>query len=338
MSGSTRGARGAGGASSTGSAGSTGRADASTSPTGRPDETTGGGPAGAVPKLAVLGLLAVTASWGSTFFLIKDVVTRVPVPDFLAVRFAVAAVALGVFSAPTLARLGAPAWRRGVVLGLLYGLAQILQTQGLAHTSASVSGFVTGMYVVLTPVLAGVLLRHRIGRATWIAVALATAGLAVLALRGFAFGPGELLTLLSAGLYALHIVALGAWTNQRDAFGLSVVQLGVIAVVCGIAAAPGGIAVPDRSGDWLALLYMALIAGAFALVTQTWAQAHLPPTRAAVIMCMEPVWASAFALVFGGESLTVRMVAGGGLILAAMYTAELAPRRRLPAESPHLPV
>ncbi|GAA2757112.1 DMT family transporter [Actinopolymorpha rutila] len=327
--------------------GSADRGDGSTdntAPSSHPDRpgglggTSGSGSAGAVPKLAVLGLLAVTASWGSTFFLIKDVVTRVPVPDFLAVRFAVAAVVLGVFAAPTLARLGAAAWRRGAVLGLLYGLAQILQTEGLAHTSASVSGFVTGMYVVLTPVLAGVLLRHRIGRATWLAVALATAGLAVLALRGLAFGPGELLTLLSAGLYALHIVALGAWTNQRDAFGLSVVQLGVIAVVCGVAAAPGGITVPDRTGDWLALLYMALIAGAFALVTQTWAQAHLPPTRAAVIMCMEPVWASAFALLFGGESLTGRMVAGGGLILAAMYTAELAPRRRLPAETPHLPV
>ncbi len=328
----------------TGSAGRSGSTDRATEPSdhiglpGHPAGTELAGTSGAVPKLAVLGLLAVTASWGSTFFLIKDVVTRVPVPDFLAVRFAVAAVVLGVFAAPTLARLSARAWRRGAVLGLLYGLAQIAQTYGLAHTSASVSGFVTGMYVVFTPVLAGVLLRHRIGRATWLAVALATVGLAVLALRGFSFGPGELLTLLSAGLYALHIVALGAWTSQRDAFGLSVVQLGVIAVVCGIAAAPGGITVPDRTGDWIALLYMALIAGAFALVTQTWAQAHLPPTRAAVIMCMEPVWASAFALVFGGESPTVRMVAGGGLIMAAMYTAELAPRRRLPAETPHLPV
>ncbi|WP_020573403.1 DMT family transporter [Actinopolymorpha alba] len=288
--------------------------------------------------LAVLGLLGVTAAWGSTFFLIKDLVTRVPVPDFLAVRFAVAAVVLVLIAPRTVVRLSPTARRRGMVLGLVYGLAQILQTEGLAHTAASVSGFVTGMYVVLTPVLAGVLLRHRIGRATWFAVALATAGLAVLALRGFAFGYGEVLTLLSAALYALHIVGLGAWTNPRDAFGLSVVQMAVIAVVCGIAAVPGGITLPDSGGDWLALLYMALIAGAFALVTQTWAQAHLTPTRAAVIMCMEPVWATAFALVFGGESVTIRMLAGGALILAAMYTAELAPRRRLDNESPHLPV
>lgn len=295
---------------------------------------TGRGPA----LLAVFGLLAVTAVWGSTFFLIKDLVTRVPVLDFLALRFAVAAVVLLVFAFPSVRRLSPTARWRGIALGLVYGLAQILQTEGLAHTSASVSGFVTGMYVVLTPVLAGFLLRQRIGRFTWLAVALATAGLAVLALRGLSFGFGETLTLLSAALYAVHIVGLGAWTNHRDAFGLSVVQIAVIACVCVLAALPGGMTVPHRTGDWLAVLYMALVAGAFALVTQTWAQAHLPPTRAAVIMCMEPVWASFFAVLFGGELLTFRMVAGGGLILAAMYTAELAPRRRLEDETPHLPV
>jgi drug/metabolite transporter (DMT)-like permease len=277
--------------------------------------------------LAVAGLLAVTATWGSTFFLIKDLVVRVPVPDFLAVRFADAAVVLGLFAWRSVRRLSPPARRRGVALGVVYGLAQILQTEGLAHTSASVSGFVTGMYVVMTPLLAGIVLRQRIGRSAWVAVILATAGLAVLALRGFAFGYGETLTLLSAALYALHIVGVGAWTSRRDALGLSVIQLAVIAVVCGCAALPGGIAVPDRTDDWAALLYMALVAGAFALVTQTWAQAHVTATRAAVIMCMEPVWAAGFAVAIGGEVATVRMVAGGGLILAAMYTAELAPLR-----------
>jgi drug/metabolite transporter (DMT)-like permease len=277
--------------------------------------------------LAVAGLLAVTATWGSTFFLIKDLVVRVPVPDFLAVRFAVAAVVLGLFAWRSVRRLSPPTRRRGIALGVVYGLAQILQTEGLAHTSASVSGFVTGMYVVMTPLLAGIMLRQRIGRSAWVAVILATAGLAVLALRGFAFGYGETLTLLSAALYALHIVGVGAWTSRRDALGLSVIQLAVIAVVCGLAALPGGIAVPDRTDDWAALLYMALVAGAFALVTQTWAQAHVTATRAAVIMCMEPVWAAGFAVAIGGEVATVRMVAGGGLILAAMYTAELAPLR-----------
>jgi drug/metabolite transporter (DMT)-like permease len=289
--------------------------------------------------LAIVGLLVVTASWGSTFFLIKDLVTRVPVPDFLALRFAVAAVALGLVAWPAVRQLSTSAKFRGATLGLLYGLAQILQTEGLAYTAASVSGFVTGMYVVLTPVFAGLLLRHRIRASAWLATVLATAGLAVLSLRGLAFGYGELLTLGSAALYALHIVALAAWTSQREALGLSVLQLAVISGVCSLAAAPDGVAVPDRLDDWLALLYMALVAGALALVMQTWAQAHLSPVRSAVIMCGEPVWAALFAVLFGGESVTVRMVAGGGLILAAMYISELGilPRRARPSSTsaPH---
>ena len=110
-------------------------------------------------------------------------------------------------------------------------------------------------------------------------------------------------------------------------WALATVQMAVIAAVCGVAAIPGGIALPIHRADWLAVVYLALVASVFALVTQTWAQALLSPTRAAVIMCMEPVWAAFFAVLLGGEHMTARMLAGGGLILAAMYVAELAPRR-----------
>jgi drug/metabolite transporter (DMT)-like permease len=141
--------------------------------------------------LATLALLFVTASWGSTFFLIKDLLERVPVVDFLAVRFSIAAVALFLVAPRAVASLSPAARRQGAVLGLVYGVAQILQTYGLEHTAASVSGFVTGMYVICTPLLAAVLLHQRIGAVTWIAVVLAFAGLAVLSLRGFAVGYGE---------------------------------------------------------------------------------------------------------------------------------------------------
>src|SRR5699024_46003 len=117
--------------------------------------------------LATLALLLVTACWGSTFFLIKDLLDRVPVLDFLAVRFAVATVVLVLLFPRALGRLDAAARRQAVVLGLLYGLAQILQTAGLAHTPASVSGFITGMYVICTPLFAAPLLKQRIGPATW---------------------------------------------------------------------------------------------------------------------------------------------------------------------------
>jgi drug/metabolite transporter (DMT)-like permease len=277
--------------------------------------------------LAALGLLAVTAAWGSTFFLLKDVVDRVPVPDFLAVRFAVAFVAVVVVAPRAVARLSPAERRHGVLLGVVYGGAQLLQTVGLQTTAASVSGFITGMYVVFTPLLGALVLRARLGRTVWTAVALATAGLALLSLQGLAVGTGEALTLASALLYAVHILGLARWSSGRNALGLSVVQLATISVVCAVGAAPGGLVLPSRTGDWAVLVYMALVAGALALLVQTWAQAHLTPTRAAVIMTMEPVWAASFAVAFGGESLGLRLVLGGSLVLLAMYLVELGPRR-----------
>jgi drug/metabolite transporter (DMT)-like permease len=278
-------------------------------------------------RLAVLGLLGVTAAWGSTFYLIKDVVERVPVSDFLAVRFALAAAAVWLIAPRCVAALSPAERRNGVLLGLLYGGGQLLQTVGLQTTAASVSGFITGMYVVFTPLLGALLLRARIGRTVWVAVLLATAGLAVLSLRGLAIGTGEALTLASAVLYAAHIIGLGVWSTARTAIGLTVVQLLTITVVCAAAAAPGGVVLPERGADWAALVYMALVAGALALVVQTWAQAHLDATRAAIIMTMEPVWAGLFAVLLGGERLGARVVLGGSMVLAAMYLVELGPRR-----------
>jgi drug/metabolite transporter (DMT)-like permease len=290
--------------------------------------------------LATLGLLAMTASWGSTFVLIKDVVARMPVADFLAVRFAVAALAMLVLFPRQVWRLGPGGIGRGLALGTIYGVAQLLQTWGLALISPSVSGFATGMYVVFTPILATLLLRQRLPGTVWIAVALATAGLALLSLNGWSVGTGVWLTLASAVLYALHIVVLGHWTRAQDALGLSALQMVAIAVVCAFATLPhGGPTLPPDGRAWLAVLYMALVAGAGAMLVQTWAQAHLPATRAAIVMTTEPVFAAAFAVAFGSDVLGWRMLAGGVLVLGAMYLVELAPRRKatdaLPAEAVH---
>jgi drug/metabolite transporter (DMT)-like permease len=288
--------------------------------------------------LATLTLLAITAAWGSTFFLIKDLLVRVPTLDFLGVRFAIAAVALVVFAPRALGRLSREARRHAVVLGLLYGFGQILQTAGLAHTPASVSGFITGLYVVATPLFAAVLLRTRITAVTWGAVLLAVAGLAVLTLDGLSVGYGEALTFVAAMLYALHIVGLSAWSTPADAMGLAIMQLIVIAIVCLVCTAPDGIVLPDRASDWAAVLYMALVPGALGVVGQTWAQAHLSATRTAIVMSMEPVFAAFFAVLLGGESLTSRMLFGGALVLTAMLVVELAPRRKIEGEVTHLTV
>jgi drug/metabolite transporter (DMT)-like permease len=288
--------------------------------------------------LAAAVLLVVAACWGSTFFLIKDLLDRVPTLDFLALRFAIASLALLLVAPRALGRLSPTVRRHAAVLGLLYGVAQILQTTGLAHTPASVSGFVTGLYVVCTPLLAAAILRTRIPPITWVAVVLATIGLGVLALRGFSIGYGELITLASAVLYALHIVGLGAWSTAQDAVGMTILQVMVIALVCALATVPDGIVLPTRTGDWVSVAYMAVIVGALGLLGQTWAQAHLPPTRTALIMSMEPVFASFFAVWLGGEDLTNRLLLGGSMVLVAMLIVELAPRRVVEGEVPHIAV
>ena len=288
--------------------------------------------------LAAAALLGVTAVWGSTFFLIHDLLSRVPTLDFLAVRFAIASVTLVALAPRALGRLTAESRRHALVLGCLYGVAQILQTAGLAKTPASVSGFITGMYVVATPIFAALILRSQIGRSTWAAVLLAMAGLGVLTLSGFSVGYGEALIFVAAMIYALHIVGLGAWSQPEQALGMSIVQVMVITVICFVCTAPNGIVIPDRIGDWSSIVYMGVVAGAGGMIGQTWAQAHLPPTRAAIIMSMEPVFATLFAVLFGGESATVRMITGGLMVLAAMLIVELAPRRRIEAEVTHLAV
>ncbi|MEP7185824.1 MAG: DMT family transporter [Rhodanobacter sp.] len=293
-----------------------------------------------VTTLATLGLLAMTAVWGSTFVLIKDVVARMPVADFLAVRFGIAAMAMLVMFGRPVLRLERRQWLRGLLLGVIYGVGQLLQTWGLALIAPSVSGFVTGMYVVFTPILAMVLLGQRMALVVWVAVALSTVGLGLLSLNGVSIGVGVWLTLASAVMYGLHIVGLGHWSRQGEAFGMSAVQMVAIAVVCLLATLPHGPVLPPDPRAWFAVLYMALIAGAGAMLVQTWAQSHLPATRAAIVMTTEPVFAAAFAVMLGSDVLSWRMLVGGGLILAAMYLVELMPQRKvitsdMPIESVH---
>jgi drug/metabolite transporter (DMT)-like permease len=147
-----------------------------------------------------------------------------------------------------------------------------------------------------------------------------------------------MLTLVAAMLYALHIVGLGAWSDAQAAMGMTIVQLVVITVVCLVAAAPRGIALPSDGRDWFSVVYMAVLAGALALAAQTWAQAHLAPARAALVMSMEPVFAALFAVLLGGEHATVRMAVGGVMVLGAMLVVELVPRRHVEAEVPHIAV
>jgi drug/metabolite transporter (DMT)-like permease len=253
---------------------------------------------------ALFGLLAVAAAWGSSFPLTKALLDRMSALNFLAVRFSIAALLMIIVFFPALRRLSRRALTTGLLLGLAYGVAQILQTIGLQYTPASISGFITGMYVVLTPLCAALLLRSAIGGRVWLGAGIATVGLAILGLNGLSIGFGEAITLASALIYT--------------------VQLAVTALVSVLAAlvVEGGVSMPSTGFDWAAIGYMAVVSGAVAMIVQSWAQAHLAPSRAAITMATEPAWAALFSILFLGEALTWRMAVGGGLMLAAMVIVE----------------
>jgi drug/metabolite transporter (DMT)-like permease len=188
----------------------------------------------------------------------------------------------------------------------------------------------------MTPIFAALIFKERVTGTVWLAVALSTLGLAFLSLQGLSVSTGVVLIFISAMGYALHIVGLGQWSNVENVFGLSIVQMVVICLVCTAFSAPNGIHPPQTSGGWAALLYMAVVSGSLTILGQTWAQAHISATRAAIIMTTEPVFAAFFAVLFGGETLTVRMLIGDAFVLAAMYIVELSPRRE--PDPPHLPL
>ena len=257
-------------------------------------------------RLAVLLLLAVTAVWGSTFFLIRDLVEHVPSADFLAVRFGIAAVLMFAAVPPPDPRPDAAVRRvLGAGLGLLYAVAQLLQTVGLETTAASVSGFLTGTYIVLTPVLGALLLRDHVPRVAWVAAA---------------HRHGRHRRAVAPGPRHGRSARRSPWARRRStrctssrsaagrrgstALGLSTVQAAVIALICLVGGrCPAGVTLPSTGGQWVSLLYMAVVAGAGALLAQTWAQAHLTATRAAIVMAMEPVFAAALR---GRSSATSR--------------------------------
>ena len=271
-------------------------------------------------KLASWLLLGLAMSWGLAFVSMKDALGRQSVNSFLFYRFALAAIALIIIRPQIIKKINKDIVKRGGITGLFLAAGFIFQTYGLDMTGAAVTGFITGLYVVATPLFEQFFGGRKLGRTVWVSIGIATTGLGLLSLKGFSVGIGELLVLISALCYTGQIIALSKWSQGRDVWAMTFMQILVVAVVTGIAALIEGFQTPPDSGVWGVIIFTAIVCTVTAFIIQTWSQAILESTKAAVIMTMEVVFSALFAITLGGEILSTRTLIGGLLVVISMYT------------------
>ncbi len=279
-----------------------------------------------------LALLAVSAVWGSTFVMVKHAVAGGQPLTFLAVRFAIAALALIVVFRRRL--LDRAAWRAGAIVGLLLYAGFALQTVGLRFTSATKAGFLTGLYVPLVPLVVWIVTREAPSRRDTLGAVIAAVGMAMLLFPAGEFSApniGDALIVACAFVFAGHIVALGRFATRHDAAVLATGQVVTAAALALLAALSWeGPAALRASGFLGAAVFTGLVATAGAFLVQTSAQARLSATRTAVIFATEPLFAAAFGILMAGETLTPTDAVGAVVIVFAILTVVGAPTRRAP--------
>lgn len=287
-----------------------------------------------VPELA---LVAVTCVWGLTFLLVEAAMAFSGPLYFVAMRFAMAALALAAFTGSGLHGITRREIAAGGFIGAAIATGYSLQTAGVVETGASRSAFITALYVPLVPLLQWLVLRRRPALAAQAGAALAFAGLLLIGAGGNAgadgganggggFGRGEMLTLLSAFAFAGEIILIGAAAGRVDSRRVTVIQVAAGAVLSCIAAILTGEPLPRMSGELAALVLCLGALSALIQQTMNWAQQSVSPTRATIIYSAEPVWAAIFARI-AGQALPLLAAAGGALIVAGVLVSELKPRR-----------
>jgi drug/metabolite transporter (DMT)-like permease len=283
------------------------------------------------PRVRATAVLVVaTAVWGITFVQVKDAVALYPLLAFLALRFAIASCTLTPLGLHRIRTLGAGGVRAGVLAGALLAAGYVLQTAGLQRTSVSSAGFITGLQIVLTPVLALALFRVRIGVLAWIGVGVATLGLALLSGVHAGSAAGDLLVLAGAAIFSLQIVLMERYAPRYDAIAFTLVEMvAVFAGLAVLAAALGELRMPHGWTVWGALVVTGVFASAFGFLAQTWAQRRATATQTALVFTIEPVWTAFFGFTLAGDRLGAFAWLGCALIMAGMSIAEPVAARAL---------
>jgi drug/metabolite transporter (DMT)-like permease len=275
--------------------------------------------------VALLALIAVTAVWGVTFVQVKDAVAIYPLFAFLAVRYAIAAGALAIAGGGRVRSLGRDGLTAGVVLGALGALGIGLQTAGLHRTTVSSTGFITGLYVVLTPLFGLLLFRTNVGVEVWAGVALSIVGLAMLSGVPVGSTGGNLLVLVSTIAQALQIVTVERYARRFDAIALTLTAMATSCLgFLVVALARGELSVPRGWTVWGALLVTGIFASALSVLIQIWAQRRMSAARIALVFALETLWAGIFGYWLADDRLGWLGWGGCALILAGIVLAEPA--------------
>ena len=273
---------------------------------------------------AMLALVAVAAAWGGAFVTMKDAISREPIYDFLATRFIIATVLMLIAKPRVIKAIDKDMLRKGIVLGVLLSGGYITQTIGLQVTTAAITGFVTGLYVIFTPILAWLLFGYRPSLKVVAGVILATVALGFISINGFSIEIGQIWVVACAVLFASHIVGLGVWSPGKDTYALTVVQLATVGVICSFGAIIDvpGYQPPMDGGVWFAVLFCAVFATAVAFWVQTWAQSMIDSSRVAIILTLEVLFTALLAVGVGQETLVLKTLIGGVLMVIAMLVVE----------------
>jgi drug/metabolite transporter (DMT)-like permease len=269
-------------------------------------------------NLLYFAMLATAAVWGGSFVLMKDAIQEQDVYSFLSSRFLVASALMIAYRPNVFKGLTSKFISQGVLAGVLLGGGYIFQTLGLAKTTVSNTGFITGLYLVFTPLISLIILKRKVLNIQWLAVVVATLGLFLISYNGISIGIGEILVLISALFYGAHFVALGEWSDGKNTYALTLIQILTVSAIASICALINGYQLPPSANVWQAVLFTAFFATFLAFIVQTKAQSVMSATAASVLLAMETPFALFFGLVFNSDPLTMRIIAGGTMVMFAM--------------------
>ena len=276
-------------------------------------------------RAPVLALVGVTVIWGVTFVQVQDAIALYPLFAFLAVRFTISTAVLAPFAFGSLRRLPRSGYLVGMGVGVLLATAYALQTAGLDRTTVASTGFITGLYVVFTPLLALAFFGTAVPRALWLGIALSVVGL--LLLNGVPGGStlGNALVLGNAAFQAMQITAMERYAPRYDPRALTFLQMGTSAVAfIVIALALGDLQAPHGRTVWSALIVTGVFAGALGYLIATWVQARTTAARAALVFTLEAPFAALAGVLLADEVLGWVGWLGCGVMMAGILVAEPA--------------